>query len=769
MGKGGGGGDQITGYRYSMAVHMGLCRGPIDELVQIKVDNLVAWTGSIVDDTDTAAIDAPRLFGGDDKEGGIAGGFSVLMGKKTQDIAARSVPNLFSGDSLFGSSFGLEPSFISGASSIKELYGGFVSSFRGFVSLFYRGQISANNPYPKSWKMRVRRTNAGWHNDTPWYPEKAAIWLAGGQIRAMNAAHIIFECLTNPAWGRGLPWSQLDDAAFTSAANTLCDEGLGLCIRWSRNGETVEDFISKILDHIGAALYTDRGTGLLVLRLIRDDYDPATIPVFDVESGLLEIVEDDSSAGDTQYNEVVVGYSDPVLDDDGQVRAQNLAAFQATQSVLGTRVDYPGVPTSGLAQRLAQRDLRMHSAGLKRFKLKLDRRGWKVAPASVLRVVDVARGLDTVLRVGRYEDSTHTDGTITVTAVQDVFGLPLTTFITPQSGLWEPPNRTAIIPDNRRLVEASFRDVVVRQGLDFTLALAADAAAVGILIQQPTPLSMNYLIGSRVSPEEFAPHGVGPWTPTGTVAAATGTYDTAIVVTDISRPGSLSKGMVGLIGDEVIRLDDFDLATGAFTIARGCGDTIPAAHAAGSLLWFYGPAYSGTDGVEYVSSETVDVKVLTRTSTDTLAADVAPTDTITVDQRVYRPYPPGDVRVNGAPFATPSLRATGDIVVTWTHRDRITEQDQLVEHGAASIGPEAGTTYRVRVFDNATLLRTEAGISGTSWTYDAAMSAADGNAGVLRFELETVRDGLASYQLYTFIVSRAGFDQAFDRAFNGGF
>lgn len=763
-GKSGGG---IAGYRYGMSIHMGLCRGPIDELVEIKVDDISAWQGSVTDDTDDGAIIQYDLFGGDDKEGGIYGGFSLLMGKVTQNIAVRAVPVIEIGSAIWSGLFGY--SFSGSAhTSIPALLGGLVPSFRGVTTFFWRGQISANNPYPKAWKFRVRRTTAGWSDDAVWYPEKAAIWLSDSKIKAANPSHMIYECLTNPAWGRGLATATLDDPSFTSAANTLCDEGFGLCMRWARDQEAVEDFVRKILDHIGGALYTDRSTGLLTLRLIRDDYVAAELPLFDATSGLLEITEDDSSAGDTQFNEVVVTYRNPITDNDGQVRAQNLAAFQATQAVLSTKADYPGVPTADLAQRLAQRDLRMHSTGLKRFKVVLDRRGWKVAPAGVIRVADATRGIDMVLRVGRYEDSTHTDGKITITAVQDVFGLPLTTFIVPETGSWTPPNRSAVVPDDRRLLEASFREVVLRQGSDFALALAADAAGLTILVKQPTPLSMNYIIGSRVSPAEFAANGTGPWTPTATVPLAIGAYDTAIVVAGVSRPGALAVGLGGLIDDEVIRLDAFDLATGAFTIARGCGDTVPAPHAAGSRVWFYGTPQSGTDGVEYVSGEVVDVKVLTRTTSDTLALDAAPTDSITLDQRVYRPYPPGDVRVNGTPYAAPRPSVAGDITVTWTHRDRITEQDQLVEHAAASIGPEAGTTYRVRVYSGATLLRTETGIAGTSWTYDAAMSAADGSAGVLRFELETVRDGLASYQLYTFIVLRGGFDRAFDQQFNGG-
>ena len=40
-------------------------------------------------------------------------------------------------------------------------------------------------------------------------------------VTAMNPAHIIYQCLTDTAWGMGYPTSALDDASFTAAANTL--------------------------------------------------------------------------------------------------------------------------------------------------------------------------------------------------------------------------------------------------------------------------------------------------------------------------------------------------------------------------------------------------------------------------------------------------------------------------------------------------------------------------------------------------------------------
>lgn len=90
MSSGGGGGQSyVAGYRYLFGIHMGICRGPVDELVEIRVGDRTAWTGNVgvteVPPTEPAfQIDKPNLFGGEDKEGGIRGTCWVMMGKPDQ-------------------------------------------------------------------------------------------------------------------------------------------------------------------------------------------------------------------------------------------------------------------------------------------------------------------------------------------------------------------------------------------------------------------------------------------------------------------------------------------------------------------------------------------------------------------------------------------------------------------------------------------------------------------------------------------------------------
>ena len=59
---------------------------------------------------------------------------------------------------------------------------------------------------------------------------------------------------------------------------------------------------------------------------------------------------------------------------------------------------------------------------------------------------------------------------------------------------------------------------------------------------------------------------------------------------------------------------------------------------------------------------------------------------------------------------------TGALTASWAHRSRLQQTVHLVTQSETSIGPEAGTTYTVRVYgETGALIRTESGIAGTDW------------------------------------------------------
>ena len=699
-----------VGYRYLFGIHMGVGKA-IDELVAIEVGGKRAWTGSVTSNQ-RISINAPELFGGDDGEGGISGTLDVMMGAADQPVNA----------------------------SLAAMLGGLVPAFRGVCTLFYDGLVTSMNPYPKAWKMRVRRALTGWDGGV-WYPERCVINMASGAIKAMNPAHIIYECLTNRDWGGAMDRSRLNDASFRAAADVLHAEGFGLCLRWVRQ-DSLSTFVSHVLDHIGGNLFVSRQTGEFELTLVRDDYDPESLPLFDEDSGLLSITEDDNSATAGAANEVIIKWRNPIDNSNRQKRERSLAAIQAAGQQLSVTIEYPGIPTAELAGRVAVRDLRARSIGLKRFKVQLDRRGRNIKPGAPFRIRSLSRGIEVmVVRAGRFEDGTLADGKITITAVQDVFGLPATSMTPPQPGGWVPPDTAPAPVAIRRLTEVTWRDLV--QTIDAANLNLVDqtTAFIAALAIKPTSLSLGFAVESRVGSAAYVRVGPGDFCPTGLLVAGISSTATSIQLSAPDNLDMVEVGSAALIDNEIVRVDAINLETLSVTIARGCVDTVPAAHSAGARVWFF-EDYVGEDPTEYSSGVSVQVRLRTVTGAGTLAPELAGTDTLALVGRQARPYPPGQFKVNGE--SAPSV-IEGGISLTWSHRDRLTQADQLVDTSIGNIGPEAGTTYGVRIVrvDTGEVLASQTAIIGTSATLSPLYE------GEVRVELWSIRGGLESLQRHS--------------------
>jgi hypothetical protein len=741
---------QTIGYHYLFSLYWGLCRGPINELVTIKSGDMIAWQGNACS-PDVQYINKPDLFGGEKKEGGIQGPFAVFQGDRDQVLpGAQEVDATTIGTDVPDKIGGFIKVVFTGKliagrilPAIKSLISPRMSEMRGVVTLWFDGLVTSMNPYPKEWKFRARRSTAGWMNDNPWYPEKAAIYMrsdslslasqgdyiiiqndgaqgtvrfnggvapigsrivvnghtitivagdvisateignAGGEyplsdrlwkalnrntdvfgvraerpgsdyvkitraskdsIHAMNGAHIIMEASTNAEWGRGLPFDEVDENSFIYAANRLCAEGFGLCIAWYRK-EEIDQFIQTVLDYIGGVTYTDRESGKLVLKLIRDDYVVADLPLFTPDSGLLDIVEDTAQSTDTAYNEVIVTGHDPLTDQDISARAHNLAARIAQGAPATLDLSYPGIPTVSLCARVAQRDMRVHAGGLKKFDVRLDRRAWRITVGSVIRIADPRRGLDNVvLRVGEIDDGNMLNGEIKCKAVQDVFGLPATAFTNAQPSTWSPPDPYPVAAEGRAF-ELSYRDLF-RLADPGTTVQDGDSF-LGVYAAQPkTNLPSYDLLTKPHDLIAYEPGGSFGFTGNFILNASIGPLDTVLHVgasQEIDDPDDIVGGGV-VIDDEVMRIDGWDSDTRLMTVARGAGDTIPAPHAAGTRAWLTDDDV-GSDEKVYAEGESVDAKVLPRSSSDVLLADYAPFLTAEMIGRAPRPYPPADVRI----------------------------------------------------------------------------------------------------------------------------
>ena len=711
---GGSSSKKVTvGYRYYWDLFCGLGRGPIDSIVAITADKKVVLmcTENEGNSSCSIRINKPNLFGGDDTggEGGVQGNLEIMMGESNQ----------FPTDNL------------------RSILKGLIPGFRGLVTTFYSGLISCYSTSPKPWSYRVRRTTKGWDKDNVWYPEKCLILLrddlseiAGIEtearsrinlskrlinkekykreitklrmalnyniknIHAMNAAHILFECATNRDWGRGLSWNEIDIESFKKSADTLFNEKFGLCFRYNRQDQ-LQTFIQQVLDHIGAAQYADLSTGKLKLKLIRNDYDPNQLPLFTYDNGILSVQDDDSASSDASYNEIVVTYHNPVTHEDGSVRAQNLASIQNV-GLISNSVEYKAIPTQELAARLAERDLEMCAAGITRLIIKFDRRGGILEPASCFRVSLPDRDIaNMILRVGKIEE--QSDGSLLITGVQDVFSLSETSYSSnTQTNEIIIQDDTIKTVNNVKLIELPYTLLVSRLSAADLDYLKPSSCYLGVMATAPTSMSINYLLQSQVSGADSINQNQCDWTPSATLINDIEKLTTNFEIKmGMDYPISIGEGII--INNEFMRIDEFDMDKNILTVGRGCADSLPEFHKAGSTIRFYMSVLE-TDHIEYISGETVRIKLLTQTNSGRLHEDIAPVEKITMSHRQIRPYLPGNIKINDILYPD-MIEQSDSYVVTFAHRDRILQADRLIDCLSDNIGPEIGAEYIVEISD----------------------------------------------------------------------
>ncbi len=711
------GGSVTVGYRYYAGMHLALCHGPIDSLNKIVVGERVAWSGAQTS-SGQITINQPELFGGDDREGGIVGAVDLVMGDPADG----------QNDYLI------------------EKLGSTVPAFRGVVSLVLRQpQLSALNPYIKPWSAELTRIIRRSDGSPQWYSTNAAI---NGD---MNPAHVIHECLTDRVWGRGYGLSDIDDASFRAAADTLYAEGFGISLLWDQS-QDIDALIERVLQHIDGSLYASPRTGLFILRLTRDDYTVAAIPVLN-ESNILALESFERTLPEELVNQVTLSYHDRETDKSVSISVQDIAGIERNfGEVKDAKVSYEGVTNGALAARLAMRDLRQLSSTLAKVTLVANRAAASLNIGDVFTLTWPELQIQQIVcRVVQISFGTLTDGRVRITCIEDVFGLPQAVYFSPATSGWIDPRQAPVAAPNAAVGELPYWTIIREITGDSTTAQSEIDPMGGVLaVYSPRPSSaaINYTLMSRQGAAAFSKVGVGDFAPTGVLVGSIGQTETAISLADRVDLDLVALNTYALIDQELVAVKTINASTGAVTVDRGVLDTVPAAHAAGARMTFIEGAQFFTN-TQYLEGESLQAKVLPSTGIGTFAEGSATALNYTFAKRQIRPYPPGRIRVNDSDYSLSFI--TGAVTVSWAHRSRLLQTAYLVTQSEANIGPEAGTTYTVRIYGEAGSLRhTENGLTGTSWTYPIATEVSESGLGrpneSLLIKIEAVRDGHTSWQ-----------------------
>lgn len=543
------------------------------------------------------------------------------------------------------------------------------------------------------------------------------ISVISGGTQDMNPAHIVYQCLTDTAWGMGYPTASIDSASFEEAADALYAEGFGLSMLWNKQ-ETIEGFIQIVLDHIGALLYVRPDTGAFALKLIRSDYNRALLPLYGPETLISAEGYQRQAWGET-VNEITVIYINPCTGKETPITVQDMANVQIQGGVVSQTRNYPGIQRVDIAQRVALRDLQTVSTPLARIKLTATRAAWQVYPGDVFRLSWPEYGIDDVVyRALAVNRGTLQDGQIIIDAVEDVFWLPTNTYLAEQPGEWEDPSNEPAAAPYRKMLEAPYWDLVRNLSPADMAYVDSLSGYLETLAVRPSNDATNYSIQVD-SGDGYQAEGNGDFCPSATVVGALTKTTAAITLANGVDLDLVVAGSYAVIDDEYVLVSAIDAVAGTATISRAVLDTVPTEHAGGTRIWF-ADGDQGFSTTEYADGEILAVKLLPITGRGELSISLAPADGLTFDQRHYRPYPPGKVLINTTAYPE-WIDGNAALSVSWAHRDRTLQTAYIVEQSEGNIGPEAGATYTLRIYgEDDTIGRTESGLSGTSYDYAVA-------------------------------------------------
>lgn len=586
----------------------------------------------------------------------------------------------------------------------------------------------------------------------------------------LNPAHIIREVLISPDTGGSGDGSRINNESFEAAADRLYDEEFGLSLLWDGD-QSRGDFISLVENHIDARVSQNRRTGLWEIDLIRDDYDEEEL--FEVDrSNVIEWTNVNRPENHTLQNQVIVKFNKPEVGEQGSITATNGASlrFMDPPMIILEERTYEGIQKSSLASRVASRDLLAVSSPLLRATATMTWLPTELNRGSAVILNDQKVGIDNVIaRITEIRDGDGRDNSIEVDFIEDRFSIGNEGEIAIEE--YRPPVIIAEPGDPRLVEEAPYWVLGQETGfseLNQSLSEDPDSGILHVAFGNPNGRVIDGDVRFDDDGEGFEDGGVADALPSFTLLSRMtriASHSRVIVETEDSIE-DIPPNTLAIIGNEVLEIESVEEGgswgendywkpvqepVGQFftvELKRGCLDTVPDWHHAGDKILPWG--INSLISEEFTSSDSVDVKILTSTSREQLFEDEAPTDTVVFDSRAIRPYPVGSVEADGG-FSSPNYDPNQDYNITWSHRNRLTQEDQVVGHENDGVdNPEDGTSYTV----NVDALDAQGQVSesiesvpvATDTSYLVEQPTAPSGSVAVRIQIEAERDNYINYQ-----------------------
>ena len=760
MGSGKSGGKYPV-VKYYLSMMWGICAtGRNIELLELKFGDKVAWRGSRKMNGEIE-IDKPDLFGGEKKEGGVRGIATWLNGGANQTLTDRIAAKFGKPSSELPGYRGFASIFLSGvpvpppAADVDEngnpLPGQTPTTVfskidrdtgRGFL-------VCANNPYLKAISARVRRPSEGLNPSIAMIRVKDSS--KGHPQYASNAAHIVFEAMTNTDFGMGEPYSMFDIASFERCAQVLYDEKMGLNILWTRQSK-IEDFVKVILDHIQGAVFVNPATGKHTMKLLRGDYVIDNLKTVSPDNAKLSNFKT-KIWGDIS-NEVTVTWTNPETGKEETVTVQDLAGIAAQGGITSASRNYHGIADQRTAIKTGERDLAAIAYPLASCDAEVSREFWKSVvndcvvltwprhgiTSAVFRIVEVTNG--------------STSRTVKLTLIEDIFSIAKSEYGEVTETEWINPSLDPQPLTNTYLgtAPAFFTIPALRLRdigeLEYPEVISAVVAApdsaddIGAELVGYTTTATG--VERRVN--------LGNLTLAGVVSANQALVEEpkTILIIESGFIGALPQiGDFLLIGTGTDQQTEIAAVSGIngsnYTIQRGMLDTVPRQWPIGTRIMIIPDLPESGDPTRRSAFENVDYHFKTITTKGVLPLVNAPKQTVTLSERPHLPNRPANVKVGGVAFGLYEMKNLSNVTITWANRNRLTEATQTPKWTDASASVEPGQTTKVTIlrYSDRSVIGTVTGLTGTSTVIDRSIFGGEVNT-IIR--VTSVRDGLESLQ-----------------------
>lgn len=608
------------------------------------------------------------------------------------------------------------------------------------------------------------------------YYDSIVFGLPGGD---MNPAHVMYDIITNQFRGMGRPIADIDDESFRAGATTHFVEMFGISTKFNRQGP-VADFMKAIEEVADSVCDIDPITGDWYYAPNRADYDPDTLPEFD-ESNILEINDFTAHAYGNIVTRVVTKYKHPTEPNTpAETRWDNPATYGAQYGRM-TISEFlaPQIRNHALAGRVCAREGRKQTHELRAFTAIVNRDGYGLRRGKVVKMTWGKLGMAGVIcRVIGVNYGNLENRQIKLALVEDIYGLPDSSYTAVQSSQWTPMDTAAYPATARYFSEAPYYALIRMLSAGFTEALDADAGYLMGFVGRPTALSLGYNIWTSPDfvDEDFIETASGKsFVATATIVDTVGLYDDPIAIENGVGTATMTLPLFmvfagGSDEEEICEVTDLELDNTSIRVSRAILDTTPKAHVAGTRVFFINPVngWALNNDPSY-EDDVVSAAPQTYASGGVLsyAETIALHQEVTIERRQNSPYPPGAVFIDsGIEEEEPTL-VVGPFDVLWSHRHRLQRTLTIVEQlDTNDYGPEDGVTYNVRAYLDDVLVDSDTGITGTTWTPSI------GGSGTVRIEIEAERDGVVSWQAqirtFDFLIDDAWLDAGGDYLLDAG-